>query len=81
MQCGGNMANMKRCPFCGGKPRYLEIGAGENIGGECIECQSCQASTSVMFPLKDSVKELLIEKWNDALHLTKGNRNEPVQSV
>jgi Lar family restriction alleviation protein len=58
------MEKMKRCPFCGGKPRYVIIDKGENDGGECIECIECQASTSVMFPLMDSVKELLYEKWN-----------------
>ena len=56
---------LKRCPFCGGKPRYVYIEKGENEGGECIECSKCLASTSVMFPLKDSIQALVFEKWNN----------------
>lgn len=58
---------MKPCPFCGGKPKYLTIEGEDNPndGGECIECRKCGASSVVMFPLMDSVKELLVERWNN----------------
>jgi Lar family restriction alleviation protein len=59
---------LKPCPFCGGKAKYQEVPADSPdnpwAGGEFIECKRCKASTSLMFPLMDSVKELVIEKWN-----------------
>jgi Lar family restriction alleviation protein len=52
------------CPFCGGEPRF-GTGASEGIeGGHFIECGNCQASTSLVFPLKDDVTRELAERWN-----------------
>ena len=63
---------LKPCPFCGGKAKYETVEASEgsidpNAGGEFILCTKCNASSSIMFPLMDSVKELVIEKWNNRI--------------
>ncbi len=58
---------LKRCPFCGGKSQYVEISERENEGGEYIECTKCLASTSVMFPIKDDVHDILVEHWNNRI--------------
>ena len=55
---------LKRCPFCGAPAKFHEIKEGDNEGSEYIECSQCHASTSLMYPLMDDVKELLAEKWN-----------------
>jgi Lar family restriction alleviation protein len=68
---------LKPCPFCGGIAEYTVIEEGDNETGECIECTQCLASSSIMFPVKEDVKELLIEKWNkrqELLELRKGNQ-------
>jgi hypothetical protein len=48
------------CPFCGGTASY----GNSDDGGRFIECGACHASTALMFPLMDSVDDLLREKWN-----------------
>jgi Lar family restriction alleviation protein len=59
---------LKPCPFCGSKAKYNIVDNTDPgnpwSGGEFIECTACKASTSIMFPTMDSVKELVIEKWN-----------------
>ena len=57
---------LKRCPFCGGKGKLISVDQEDdpNDGGKFIECQSCSASTAIMFPLMDGVDALLAEKWN-----------------
>lgn len=52
---------LKKCPFCGSKAKFRR---DKNNEGEWIECTKCMASTSIMFPFKDDVRELLYEKWN-----------------
>lgn len=62
---------LKRCPFCGGKAKHLQVDTvpinDPHFGGEYIECIKCKASTSIMFPLMDSIDELLAEKWNNRI--------------
>lgn len=58
---------LKPCPHCGGQAKYQQI-PGEsmnpNAGGCFIECSQCQASTNLLFPLKDDVRCELTERWN-----------------
>lgn len=58
------MNNLKQCPFCGGPARFVRIPDGDDASGEFIECIDCHVSTPILFPCMDSVKQLLIEKWN-----------------
>lgn len=60
------------CPFCGGKASFdsVPIPANEedatpNSGGHFIECEKCNASTALVFPLKDDVTQELMQRWND----------------
>ena len=56
------------CPFCGGAARFGRCAPGEqegeNDGAEYIECCDCGASTCLVFPLMDSAKQVLRDKWN-----------------
>lgn len=55
------------CPFCCSAAKFGEVTTeGDNFGGQFIECTNpqCGCSTRLMFPLMDSVKELLAETWN-----------------
>lgn len=51
------------CPFCGGKASF-GTGASEGVGGHFIECGKCNASTALVFPLKDDVTRELLDRWN-----------------
>lgn len=56
---------LKRCPFCGGKPKWGRIDEpGNNEGGEFIECQSCGCTTPLSWSLKDDCKPHLALIWN-----------------
>lgn len=65
---GGEDAELKPCPFCGDDARYICVPTDDeedpNAGGEYIECSSCGASTTIYFPVKDSVERILMERWN-----------------
>lgn len=59
------------CPCCGGPAAFVRVPNSTdekdndpNAGGEFIECTACQLSTFIMFPLKESVKRQLAERWN-----------------
>lgn len=52
---------LKPCPFCGGKPKRSETPEG----GHYIECRQCNASSTLMFPDKCDVSDLLAERWNN----------------
>lgn len=56
------MSKLLPCPFCGGCASYGE----SDDGGWFIACTSkeCQASTNLVYPLKDDVRAVLAEKWN-----------------
>lgn len=83
--------DMKPCPFCGGAARWGKCVPGEqeleNDGAEYIECESCGASTCLVFPCMDDVKQPLRDRWNRRAsedskppnvraNLTKGAANE-----
>ena len=50
---------LKKCPFCGGKAKWEEIGAQPDIF--CVKCQKCWAKS--IFVYHDQ-KTLAIEAWN-----------------
>jgi hypothetical protein len=73
MNRSDDMIELKSCPFCGGKAEFGEVQGDENtpdVGGNFIDCTNpvCQASTALIFPLMDDVKQLLVERWNRRLH-------------
>lgn len=55
---------LKRCPFCGGKAAIIEVEETDNRGGFVVQCGSCECSTRVWFPIKDDVKRILADAWN-----------------
>jgi hypothetical protein len=55
------------CPFCGGDAAFGEVGGdGDDAGGEFIQCANsdCGASSALIFPLMDDVRDQLRERWN-----------------
>jgi len=54
------MADLKPCPFCGGEAERIDIEDGEDAGGSCIACRSCQASSNVEFGRKEN----FVSNWN-----------------
>ena len=57
-------AQLEKCPFCGGKARMIDVTEPSNIGGKVVQCDDCEASTRVWFPIKDSVDNILRDAWN-----------------
>lgn len=57
---------LKPCPFCGGDAEFVSIAdeADPCFGGVVAACLRCGAASKVIFPLKDDVKLLLLEQWN-----------------
>ena len=62
------MKTLLPCPFCGGAARFGRCASGEveseNDGAEYIECETCGASTCLVFPCMDDCKPVLAERWN-----------------
>jgi len=58
------MKKLKRCPFCGGKAQYCFASLPQYEGGQYIECTQCGATTNLTYPIKDSVEDIVCEKWN-----------------
>lgn len=52
------------CPFCGGTAQIIEVEEPSNRGGYVVQCDKCEASTRVWFPIKDDVKNILTDAWN-----------------
>ncbi|MCW2066888.1 UNVERIFIED_ORG: Lar family restriction alleviation protein [Stenotrophomonas maltophilia] len=50
------------CPFCGARAERIDFGpdSGDNEGGSCVACTSCQSSGPVEF----GYKENFISNWN-----------------
>jgi Lar family restriction alleviation protein len=55
---------LKPCPFCGCEARIVEVEETDNRGGFVVCCTGCEASTKVWFPLKDDVRQILRDEWN-----------------
>lgn len=57
---------LKPCPFCGSDAEFGSIDEGPNIGGHFVQCLSsaCGASSALIYPLMDDIKNLLLERWN-----------------
>lgn len=55
---------LKPCPFCGGQAMKFAVEELSNLGGYVVQCKSCEASTRVWFPIKDSVDKILLDAWN-----------------
>ncbi|MHB8284369.1 MAG: hypothetical protein ACYDD1_06805 [Caulobacteraceae bacterium] len=51
---------LEACPFCGGEAERIDIEDGENAGGSCISCKTCQASSNVEFGFKEN----FVSNWN-----------------
>jgi Lar family restriction alleviation protein len=61
---GAREEYLKPCPFCGGKASIINVEEPSNIGGKVVQCEKCEASTRVWFPIKDAVDQILREAWN-----------------
>lgn len=60
---------LKPCPFCGAEAEIITIeGDVEDFrtGAQCVQCTSlsCGAASGLVYPLKDDVTNLLLERWN-----------------
>jgi Lar family restriction alleviation protein len=58
---------LKPCPFCGTSASMSTMPEGSGSDGSMyVECDNslCRASSALIYPLKDSVEHLLIERWN-----------------
>lgn len=58
---------LKPCPFCGSHATMFMMPEGSGSdGGMYVECDDplCRASSALIYPLKDDVSSLLIERWN-----------------
>jgi len=51
---------LKPCPFCDGEPMF----GTDSDGAHGISCKVCGAGTRGFYPLKDDVRDLVIETWN-----------------
>ncbi len=54
------MADLLPCPFCGGKAERIDIEDGDNVGGSCVTCTTCNASGNVEFGFKEN----FVSNWN-----------------
>lgn len=52
--------SLRECPFCGGEAEIIHLDDGDNAGGSCVCCTSCQASGNVEFGRKEN----FVENWN-----------------
>lgn len=64
---------LKPCPFCDSDAEFGAIGEGQDIGGHFVQClnSACGASSALIYPLMDDVKNLLLERWNRRTPTTK----------
>lgn len=61
------MTNLNPCPFCGSAATMFTMPEGSGSDGSMyIECDNglCRASSAFIYPLKDDVKHILVERWN-----------------
>jgi Lar family restriction alleviation protein len=58
------MKQLSPCPFCGGKAKIIDCEEESNTGGRVVACKKCEACSIVMFPLMDSVDDMLTQAWN-----------------
>lgn len=58
---------LKPCPFCGSLATMFTMPEGSGSDGSMyIECDNglCRASSALIYPLKEDVKHILVERWN-----------------
>jgi len=58
---------LKPCPFCGSAATMFTMPEGSGSDGSMyVECNNglCRASSALIYPLKDNVQSLLVERWN-----------------
>ena len=58
---------LKPCPFCGSHATMFTMPEGSGSDGSMyVECDEplCRASSALIYPLKDDVQALLVERWN-----------------
>jgi Lar family restriction alleviation protein len=56
--------DLKPCPFCGAKAEIVNIDEGENVGGSCVCCTRCFASSNVEFGFKEN----FVSNWNNRVN-------------
>ena len=54
---------LKPCPFCGGAAE-IEIATEAGDCAYVVCCQTCMASSKLIYALMDDVSPLLLEAWN-----------------
>ena len=61
------MTDLLPCPFCGAAAERVDVPADiedENVGGSCIQCTGCVASSALFFDRK----EHLVSSWNQRVY-------------
>lgn len=56
---------LKPCAHCSAPARFGD-GSGDSEGGMFVECtnRECGATTNLVYPLMEDVRDVLREKWN-----------------
>ena len=59
------MAEMKKCPFCGGKAELVDVNMGHGAYGAAVQCEECGCRTHAFCARLDwCANEKAIEAWN-----------------
>lgn len=74
MPDGQHRRRLKPCPFCGSAAEINEMPHDGNCndGAMFVMCcnSACMASSSLVFPIMEDAKHLLLERWNKRAELT-----------
>lgn len=59
------MSALKPCPFCGGAAEIIEADEAGDMA-YVVQCQTrgCEASSAVVFAIKEPADDPLAERWN-----------------
>lgn len=57
---------LKPCPFCGSPAKFCtdDNHQSDNYNGSFIECVNCHASTAIVFPIGEEIRDKVESLWN-----------------